>query len=448
MEPTRWSLLAVTILLPAVGCGVQTGPKPLMPSQFVRSRPGIGPNPIVQPVDRSGALDYGELHAPVIPDEYDNPHPYVPPAIPRVVREAVASTRGAQAVQLSAPATTAATTRPFPGESDQYQVVGTVLANVSGKAIYADKVLASIEHELAAEARKYDDPARFLDAARAAIDARVKELVRNQLYVAAAAKYLSAEDKTLAHQHAQLWRTQQIAAAGGSLELAKQRAIGGGTTLDDAVQERYEATLVQLYYQRRILPRVHVTAEDMRRYYQQRLETEFTQPAAAKFRLIKIDVDRSGGREQAVEKANRVVKELKGGKGFAEVAKEYNDDPFLRDNGGEEGWVRKGEFAQEKVERAVWALQVGEFTDVPIDTDTALYIAQLQERRPGSVQPFDSSAVQQKIEETLRAAQLSALQDKETSDLVRQAVIVEEPNGIETAVDMAMQRYPLWASAR
>src|SRR4029077_8214797 len=79
---------AVVGLLMACGCGIRERPQPLDPYQFVRSRPTIGPNPVGQPVDQSGALSYGELHAPLLPDEYSNPNPRKPTHLSPLVTQA------------------------------------------------------------------------------------------------------------------------------------------------------------------------------------------------------------------------------------------------------------------------------------------------------------------------------------------------------------------------
>jgi parvulin-like peptidyl-prolyl isomerase len=105
------------------------------------------------------------------------------------------------------------------------------------------------------------------------------------------------------------------------------------------------------------------------------------------------------------------------------------------------------------VEDAVWALQPGQFTDKPIEvsdpkTGSAFYIAQLDSRKGGTVKPFDSPTVQKYIQDKLFSRQLATLREKELADLVGQAVIFREPKGLDIAVDMAMQRYPVWASAR
>jgi parvulin-like peptidyl-prolyl isomerase len=442
------ALLAIAgLVMGAAGCQLRSTPPELVPSQFVRSRSAVGPNPVAQPVDQNGALNYGELHAPLLPDQYNNPNPSTPTTVSPLVRRAIPAPGEGEGVAV---ATTAPATAPVaqsrPSQAGQYQIVGTVIANVNGTPIFADKVLSSLNSELAADARKFP-PEQFRVVARNEILQKVQELQAHLLEIAAANKFVAPEDKTQAELMAQMYRRQLITEAGGSLEMAKERARESGRTFDELIQDRYDLELVRVYYQKRIVPKIQITADDMRRYYHQHIN-DFTQHAQAHFRLIKIDVEKSGGIELATEKADKVVRELKAGADFSDLSQRYNDDPVLKKNGGDEGWVNKGDFAREKVEQAVWSLQPGEFTDHPIDESTVLYLAKLEARKPGLVKPFDTEEVQRKIHEILFEQQFSVLREQVLDELRRNAVYFENKDALATSVEMAMQRYALWTAAR
>lgn len=443
------------------GCGISTQPQPLMPSQFVRSRASVGPNPVGQPVGQSGALDYGELHSPIIPDEYTNKNPRPAPGVsPLVQRDVPAPGEGPGAAAAESPAAAAApapqtgpaATLPSPGPATGYQIVGTVIAKVNGKPIFADKVLATLDHELAAEARKYG-PQQFRAVAQQDIALEVRKRIDGQLAIEQANASLSQDAKNQADVFAQVWRRRQITAAGGSEAIARQRALDAGESFDDQVKEQYDTALVQLYAEQYVKPKIHITAADMRRYYEAHLNTEFSKQAEARYRLIRIDFARSGGPEQAAAKANRVIEDLKAGASFEDEARKFNDDSSLMKTGGDMGWMQRGSYKFDQVEDAVWALQPEHFTDHPIEvsdpsTGSAFYIAYLVARRGGTVQPFDSPAVQDRIKNTLFSQQFAEFRMKESARLQDLAAIDIEPNGFESATDMAMQRYSVWASAR
>jgi hypothetical protein len=56
--------------------------------------------------------------------------------------------------------------------------------------------------------------------------------------------------------------------------------------------------------------------------------------------------------------------------------------------------------------------------------------------------------VQAGIYSKLSSQQFAELRMKDLRDRREKNAVVIEPRGLETAVDMAMQRYPVWASAR
>jgi parvulin-like peptidyl-prolyl isomerase len=448
----RAAVIAASVV--AGGCGLTSHPQPLDPNQFVRSpRPAVGPDPIGQPVAQSGVIDYGELHPPLVPEEYPNKNPKPSPGVsPLVVRDVPAPGERPKPQPVVAVPATAPAPPPSPGQPTGYQVVGTVVATVNTKPIFADKVLASIERELASEARKYP-PQEFRKVAQQDIYQDVRRRIDGQLEIEMATASLSQDAKQQAGLIAQLWRRQQITASGGSEAIARQRALDAGEPLDEQVKDQYNIALVRLYYQQHITPKIHVTASDMRRYYAEHLQTEFSKPAEARYRLIRIDFARSGGPEEAAKKANRIIDDLKGGASFEAEAHKYNDDPLLMQSGGDMGWMQKGSYKFDKVEDAIWALQPGQYTDHPIEvsdpsTGSAFYIGALQERRGGTVQPFESETVQNAINAKLSSQQFNEYRMKVIQRMSERAAVFLEPNGLETAVEMAMQRYPVWASAR
>lgn len=443
---------AMLAALAAGGCGVQPPPQPLNPAQFIRSGPPAAPDGLSRTVDENGTLVYGELHAPLLPGDYTTPKSSGPVPISPVVREAIPRPGEVQGSQAVAVAATAPTTNPAPPPSGVYQIDGFVMELVSGVPIYADKVLASIDHQLAAEARRLD-PEQFRVAAARAIADKTQQLERDQLEVAAANSFLSQEDKTQADLYAMVWRRQQISLAGGSVELAQQKSLESGQSLEEQVKQQHDLELVRLYFQRREFPKIHVTPADMRRYYQEHLDSEFTRVAAVNFRLIRIDVGRSGSAQRASEKAEEIINRLKHADDFDTLARKYNDDPSLMNSGGDVGWVNKGSYVNDAIEQAVWALKPGEFTQTPIEatwTDgrTCFCVALLQSRRAGAQQQFDDPDVQERIRNTLFSQQLRALAEKDDAELRRQAVVAVAPHALEVAVEMAMQRYPAWAAAR
>ena len=95
--------------------------------------------------------------------------------------------------------------------------------------------------------------------------------------------------------------------------------------------------------------------------------------------------------------AMTVLHEARSGKDFAELARQYSDDPAAKKNGGDLGTFRKGDILPE-FEESLVRMQPGEVSDL-IYTATGLHILKLEERTPGTPRPFDQ--VQGEIEDIL-----------------------------------------------
>lgn len=320
--------------------------------------------------------------------------------------------------------------------------VGRVAVEVNGQPIFSKRVLQPIEPDLAANAREQDaDTFRKLAAKR--IRDQVDFLIRTELEVAAAKRNLAPSELQLAEGVTAQWRQRQITEAGGSVELARQRAAAEGTTFEEKTEDEYRANLVRVYYQKRIFPRVQVNADDMRRFYDRNV-ARFTQQPQAQFRLIKVDIRKMGNRSLAEQKVGDLLARVRGGEDFAAVAKDYNDDARLRNNGGDVGMIDKGAFVLTAVENAAWALSPGQVSDV-VEEKNAFYIVKLEQKTEGRTRSFDEEAVQDEIRNTLRSQQFEVLRDKQREQLIQGAVVNPYPPKIEPLLEIVMQKYPYWA---
>ncbi len=84
-------------------------------------------------------------------------------------------------------------------------------------------------------------------------------------------------------------------------------------------------------------------------------------------------------REKALQKIREVQKKLQEGADFAELAREYSDDPGSASRGGDLGFTRRGEFVR-PFEEVAFNLQIGEISDV-VETQFGYHIIQLLDRR-------------------------------------------------------------------
>ena len=84
--------------------------------------------------------------------------------------------------------------------------------------------------------------------------------------------------------------------------------------------------------------------------------------------------------EEALKKAQEIKARLDAGEDFAQLAKEFSDDPGSKDNGGDLGWFGRGKMVKE-FEDAAFALEPGQISE-PVKTPFGYHIIQVLEKDP------------------------------------------------------------------
>lgn len=144
---------------------------------------------------------------------------------------------------------------------------------------------------------------------------------------------------------------------------------------------------------------VPVSSKEIEDYYQNNRE-KFGQPKQVKVRhiLIKADAKDAEASAKAKEKAESIRKEAAQGKDFAQLAKQYSEDPGTKDQGGEIGYLTKGMVVPE-FEQAAFSMKVGEVSAV-IQTQYGFHILKVDEIKEASTQPLEK--VKDQIEALLK----------------------------------------------
>jgi parvulin-like peptidyl-prolyl isomerase len=356
-------------------------------------------------------------------------------------------------------------TRPVVGASSgTFMYIGTVVAEVNGQPIYADKILAKVDTELSVKAPLLE-PEEFRAAATNAILKQILYDKRLELRFAAAQRNCTEEEQQRAAALAAMWRQKEITKAGGSPAVARRISIDrDGIDFEERVKEKYQEYMILIWQQGKLLPRVQVSGDDMRRYYDQNVAEMFTDKAGVRFRAIKIGVKEMGNREYALDEAQRILERARRGEDFAKLSDEKNHDPIRSKNQGwwlmeevkgDDGqtigtqprWVERGSLRLEQIEKAAFAMQVGEVSSVPIDVGDGFYILKLEAKQNGRVRPFEEPDVQEEIYRRLKGAQLLALFEKQDARLLKESVVREDRQNVQKTIDMAMQKYFAWSRA-
>lgn len=132
---------------------------------------------------------------------------------------------------------------------------------------------------------------------------------------------------------------------------------------------------------------IQITPKETEDYYQNNRE-KFGQPKQVKVRhiLIKAEAKETEATAKARKKAESIRDEAVKGKDFAQLAKQYSEDPGTKDRGGDLGYVTRGQLVPE-FEQEAFSLKVGEISKV-VQTPYGFHILKVDEIREAKVEPL------------------------------------------------------------
>jgi peptidyl-prolyl cis-trans isomerase D len=116
----------------------------------------------------------------------------------------------------------------------------------------------------------------------------------------------------------------------------------------------------------------------------------YHQPERAKVRQILIKAmkeDTEAKRTEGKQKAENLLKEIQGGKDFAEVARGFSDDQGTRESGGDLGLVERNALPPQMAD-AVFKANIGDVVG-PIETPIGYYLAKVEEKKPPETLPLE-----------------------------------------------------------
>ena len=182
----------------------------------------------------------------------------------------------------------------------------------------------------------------------------------------------------------------------------------------------------------KIAAETSVTLQDLQAYYAQHRD-EFRLPEQVNIRQIVIKNPLPGadgkvdqkGIEGARGKAEDVLKQLKAGANFSELAKKESQDTTAKD-GGSLGWVQRGSFPSPEMDKTAFALPKGGTSDV-INAGYAFAILHVDDKQDARVKTVDD--VKGQIEPVIKQQKAAAAADSQANALLAQA----RADGLEKA---------------
>jgi len=196
--------------------------------------------------------------------------------------------------------------------------------------------------------------------------------------------------------------------------------------------ERIKVAYVALS-QENLEKRVSVDEEQLRAFFQDQAD-RYAKLEQRHVRHILVKSQAEGdapgaAKEAARKRAEEGLRELRSGRDFAELAKEYSGDTLTADKGGDLGWVVRGDFGP-KVDEVIFALQPGTYSE-PVETPSGWDIFEVLEVKPRTQRPFEE--VRSEVERDYKRHEAENLFEDLTERLA--TLSYEQAGSLEPAAD-------------
>lgn len=158
-------------------------------------------------------------------------------------------------------------------------------------------------------------------------------------------------------------------------------------TVDKIREELRKQLAIEKMIESEVTPQVSVNDQDVKNFYDQN-PAQFQQPEQYRASHILVMVPQGATPEQKQEargKIDGVLKQVKGGGDFAELAKANSQDGSAS-QGGDLNFFTRGQMV-EPFQKAVESLQVGQVSEV-VETQFGFHIIKLTDKKPGRTVPL------------------------------------------------------------
>ena len=162
---------------------------------------------------------------------------------------------------------------------------------------------------------------------------------------------------------------------------------------------------------------IEVTEEQITAHYDENVETKYTQPHEVHARHILIRVPRDADdatKAKARQRVDEVKQKIDAGGDFAELAKEYSEDPGSKERGGDLGFFPRGRMVG-AFEDAAFGLEPGQVSEV-VESPFGFNVIKVEEVREERRKPIEEVreeiVVALKTESATAKAQAAAEEDE------------------------------------
>jgi peptidyl-prolyl cis-trans isomerase C len=304
---------------------------------------------------------------------------------------------------------------------------GRVVVTVNGTPIHERQVLDEADNRI--NARKVHDAARgleFEESARTVVrEAMRDEVVHALIERVLIAEQLQADGIQITDAEVDARFAAKAKAAGQTFEEALAEIKEQGRELEHIKERmRWNELGVEKLYAAHDRDQSVLSEEEAEKIYRE-YPAEFDRPERRRVShiLIRADSEDSGETKKAArQKAEALLKRIRAGESFADVAKEHSEDTATKARGGDRGWSPRGIILtpnDDPFGNAAFALKsIGEMSDV-VESRDGYHIIQLTGLEKARRLPF--SEVKEQLIDDFRHREIGSFWEEFGENLRKQA---------------------------
>ena len=182
----------------------------------------------------------------------------------------------------------------------------------------------------------------------------------------------------------------------------------------------------------RLRQNVKISDEDLTAKYNQNLQDYQVPNRVHAEHILFMTVGKPDAEVDEIrKKAEDVLKQVKKGGKFDELAKKYSEDPGSKEKGGDLGWLVQGQTVPE-FEKVAFSLQPGQVSDL-VKTQYGFHIIKVLEKERSRTKPFDE------VKDSIRGPLLNNKVDEEENKVSEQISAQLRKSSKTPLADLAKQ---------
>lgn len=215
-----------------------------------------------------------------------------------------------------------------------------------------------------------------------------------------------------------------------TMEDLEKAATAQGVSFEDFKQNMRTEIITQQVIQREVGSRLNISKDDEQAFYEQH-KSELARPEEVKLSEILVSTEQAGDDQAKIAaaetKANDLLKQIKAGGNFEEIAKKESQGPSAA-QGGDLGFFERGKLAKQ-LEDLTFGMKKDQVSDV-IRTKQGFVILKVTEHQSAGIPAFNE--IEPRVQEAVYMQRLQPALRTYLKKLREEAFIYTKPGYVDT----------------